>query len=75
LKVLLKKFGFTLKILCYVKDEGTNLDAMTTSLKSVISCEVLNLPTPFDGACFGHVMNKVTQYGRSLMTRFLRTWE
>jgi len=48
---------------------------MTRSLKSVISCEVLNLPTPFDGACFGHVMNKLAQYARSLMTRFLRTWE
>jgi hypothetical protein len=41
---------------------------MITSLKSVISCEVLNLPTPFNEACFGHVMNKVVQYVCSLVT-------
>jgi hypothetical protein len=35
---------------------------MTTTLKLVISCEALSLPIPFDGACFGHAMNKATQY-------------
>ncbi len=25
-------------------------------------CEALNLLTPFDGACFGHAMNKAAQY-------------
>jgi hypothetical protein len=44
------KFGFTSKILCYVKDEGTNLGTMTTTLKSVISCKAFNLLAPFDGA-------------------------
>jgi hypothetical protein len=28
----------------------------------VISCEALNLLQPFDGASFGHVINKATQY-------------
>ncbi len=32
------------------------------ALKSMISCEALTLPTPFDGACFGHAMSKVAQY-------------
>lgn len=32
------------------------------ALKSMISCEALTLHAPFDGACFGHVMNKVAQY-------------
>jgi hypothetical protein len=50
LKVMLEKFGFTSKILCYVKVEGTNLRTMTTTLKSVISCEALTLLAPFDGA-------------------------
>ncbi len=36
---MLKKIGFTSKILCYVKDEGTNLGTMTTTLKSIISCK------------------------------------
>jgi len=62
LKVLLEKFGFTLKVLCCVKDEGTNLGTMTITLKSVISWEALNLPIPFNGVCFWHAMNKVVQY-------------
>jgi hypothetical protein len=62
LKALLKKFGLTSKVLCYVKDEGTNLETMTIALKSTISCEVLNLLTPFVGACFGHAMSKVAKY-------------
>jgi hypothetical protein len=37
LKALLEKFGFTLKVLCCVKDEGTNMGTMTTTLKSIIS--------------------------------------
>jgi hypothetical protein len=59
---MLEKFGFTSKILCYVKNEGTNLGTMTTTLKSIISCEAFNLFAPFDVACFGHVMSKATQY-------------
>jgi len=59
---MLEKFGLASKLLCYVKDEGTNLGTMTTTLKSVLSCEALNLLAPFDGACFGHAMNKTIQY-------------
>jgi len=58
----LEKFGFTLKVLCYVKDEGTNLETMTITLKSTISCEVLNLLTPFVATCFGHATSKVAKY-------------
>ncbi len=59
---MLEKFGFTSKILCYVKDEGTNLGTMTTTLKLVITCDALNLFAQFYGACFGHAMNKAAQY-------------
>jgi hypothetical protein len=62
LKTMLKKFGLTSKVLCYVKDKGTNLANMTIILNFVISCEALNLLVPFDGACFGHVMSKAAQY-------------
>jgi hypothetical protein len=62
LKTMPEKFGLISKVLCYVKDKGTNLANMTTTLKSIISCEALSLLVPFDGACFGHVMNKATQY-------------
>jgi len=60
--VLFESFSLTSKVLCFVKDEGINLRTMVTTLKSLISCEVLNLKSPFDSACFGHVMNKATQY-------------
>ncbi len=62
LKAMLEKFGLTSKVLCYVKDEGTNLTSMIIALKSVISCEAFNLLVPFDGACFGHAMSKASQY-------------
>jgi hypothetical protein len=58
LKALLEKFGLTSKVLYYVKNKGTNLSNMITSLKSMIACEALNLLQPFDGACFGHAMSK-----------------
>lgn len=32
LKGLLERFQLTFKILCYVKNEGTNLETMTTTL-------------------------------------------
>jgi hypothetical protein len=48
LKGLLERFQFTFKILCYVKDEGTNLGTMTTTLKYVMTCETLTLPMPFN---------------------------
>jgi hypothetical protein len=62
LKAMLEAFGFTSKILCYVKDEGINLGTMTMALKFMISCEVLGLVTAFDNVCFEHTMRKVVQY-------------
>ncbi len=43
LKAFLEIFGLTSKILCYVKNERTNLETVTTTLKLTISCEVLSL--------------------------------
>jgi hypothetical protein len=31
------------KIVAYVKDEGFNLNIMTTTLKSIVSCDVFSL--------------------------------
>ncbi len=62
LKVLLEKLGLTSKVLCYVKNKGTNLETMTIALKSTISCEALNLPIRFVGTCFGHALSKTSQY-------------
>jgi hypothetical protein len=46
-----------------VKDEGANLNAMTTILKFVVDCEVLGMEDSFQGTCFGHAFSKACQYG------------
>jgi hypothetical protein len=58
----LNKFGLKKKIIAYVKDEGFNLNAMTSALKFVISFETLNLQENVNGTCFGHVFSKTCQY-------------
>ncbi len=35
---------------------------MTTSLKSIVSCNVLGLKKSFLGTCFDHAFSKVCQY-------------
>jgi hypothetical protein len=40
---LLGKYDLRKKIIVYVKNEGSNLNTMTITLKSTISCDVLGL--------------------------------
>ncbi len=47
----------------YVKDEGSNINAMIIALKSIVSCEFFGLEESFQGTCFGHVFSKACQYG------------
>jgi hypothetical protein len=54
LKELLDSYGLSKKIIPYIKDEGTNLNSMTTDLKFVVNCEVFGLEESFNGTCFGH---------------------
>ncbi len=35
---------------------------MTTSLKSIVSCNVLGLKESFQGTCFDHAFSKMCQY-------------
>ncbi len=58
LEAMSKSFHLSYTILCYVKNENINLGNITMTRKLMISCEALTLSTPFDGACFGHAMNK-----------------
>jgi hypothetical protein len=39
----LDKYGLRKKIIVYVKDDGSNLNAMTSALKYVSNCESLGL--------------------------------
>jgi len=60
---LLDKYGLRRKIILYVKDEGYNLNAMTSVLKSIVNCEFLGIGKSFQGTCFGHAFSKACQYG------------
>jgi hypothetical protein len=53
---LLNKYGLRKKIIAYVKDEGSNLNAMITTLKAIVNYEYFGLEKNFQGtllwACF-----------------------
>ncbi len=59
---LLDSYALRRKIIAYVKDEGSNLNTMTTTLKSIVSCDLLGLEESFQGTCFGHAFSKACQY-------------
>jgi hypothetical protein len=60
---LLDQYDLKKKIIAYVKDEGENLNVMTTILKFVVNCEVLGMEKNFQGTCFGDTFFKACQYG------------
>lgn len=62
---ILTRFGLRHKVICTVKDEGSNLATMTRALKNIINCDALGLSEPFQGSCFGHAMSKACQYATS----------
>jgi hypothetical protein len=55
---LLDKYGLRKKIIAYVNDEGSNVNAMTIALKVVVNYESFGLEKNFQGTCFGHVLFK-----------------
>jgi hypothetical protein len=44
---LLNKYGLSKKIITYVKNEGSNLNAMTITLKAIVNCESFGLGENF----------------------------
>jgi hypothetical protein len=44
---LLDEYGLRKKIIACVKNEGAKLNAMTITLKSMVSCEILSLDEIF----------------------------
>jgi hypothetical protein len=45
-----------------MKNEGPNLNRITSALKSIVNCEILGLKESFQGTCFGHAFCKARQY-------------
>jgi hypothetical protein len=40
---LLDQYDIRIKIIAYVKNQGANLNAMMTTLKCMVNCEVLDM--------------------------------
>ncbi len=56
-------YGLKNKVITYLKDEGSNLNALTNyALKPIVKCETLGLEESSQGTCFGHDFYKVCQY-------------
>jgi hypothetical protein len=58
----LDEYGFKNKIITHVKNEGLNLNTMTSAFKFFMKCKALGLEENFQGTCFGHVVSKAYQY-------------
>jgi hypothetical protein len=65
LQVLFEKYNLINKMICCVKDEGTNLSTMTSVLKQIVNYERLGILAPCEGVCFGHAISKTGQYATS----------
>jgi hypothetical protein len=74
LQDLSKNYGLTKKILAYVKNESANMNTMTIVLKSIVSCEALDVMESFYGICFWHTFSKACQYA-TIEKRILRGLE
>jgi hypothetical protein len=61
-KSLLSKFGLMHHVITFMKDEGSNLSTMATTLCFIIICQPLKFNHVYEGTYFGHVMSKVCQY-------------
>jgi hypothetical protein len=56
--IRIDKFGLTKKLLCYIKDQGANLQTLAHALKSIVNCESLHTVVPFEnGACFYQIVS------------------
>jgi len=60
---LLDQYGLRKKIISYVKDKWSNLNAkIVITSKSIVKCQFVPLNENFQGICFGHVFSKACQY-------------
>jgi hypothetical protein len=57
-KDLLAQYNLLVKIIAYVKDEGTNLNTFTMTFTNTISYVSFLLPLPYTVNCYGHAMSK-----------------
>ncbi len=58
LQSLLEQYGLLHQVIAFVKDEGSNLIVMATTLHLIVDCEPLKLFKVYKGTSFGHIMSK-----------------
>jgi hypothetical protein len=56
---VLEKYELMHRMVTFVKDEGSNLMFMATTLCSIVDCHPLKLQRVYEGTCFNHIMFKV----------------
>lgn len=54
-KRFVEEFGLIEQAMGHVKNEGTNMNMLATTLKYVVKCKLPKIEEPFHGTCFGHV--------------------
>jgi len=59
---LLDNYALRRNNITYVMDEGSNMNTMTTTLKSIVSCDMLGLEESFQDIYFGDACSKACQY-------------
>lgn len=64
-KLLLKKFQSTIKVILYMKNEGPNMGMLNSALLFVVSCKFLDLWKPYIGTCFIHFTPKCYKFATS----------
>ncbi len=58
LRSIFEKYELMHHMIAFVKDEGSNLMSMATTLCSIVDCHLLKLQWVYEGTCFGHIMSK-----------------
>jgi hypothetical protein len=64
-KPLLKTFQLTIKVILYMKNEGSNMGMLNSALAFVVSCKFLDLWKPYIGTCFTHFTPKCCKFATS----------
>ncbi len=56
------KYNLRKKTIVYVKNEGFNLNTMTITSKTIVSCDILGLEESHQCICFEYAFSKMCQY-------------
>lgn len=52
-KCLFQQFQLTNKMVAYLKDKDASLVSLASTLSQVVLCDLLQLQSPYLGACYG----------------------